>query len=110
MSRDTKTPTPSFASKTRFALAPVKVVRKLDFVARTTCIVCGAPLDVSYGAVMAVFAIGSEFVGCSCDACLNAETRAQLASLREQCDRGVEGQMTADFVGRRPGGRERRCR
>jgi hypothetical protein len=76
----------TFASKTSFVFAPVKAAHKLRYVARTTCIVCGATFEVTYGAVMATFTIGTELVGISCDACLSAESRARLASFRHDSE------------------------
>jgi hypothetical protein len=56
---------------------------RLTFVATTTCIGCGAAMTVRYGTVAAVFRVGQEFVGVSCDACLTPEARERLAQRRD---------------------------
>ena len=60
---------------------------RLAFVAATTCIGCGAATTVRYGALAAVFRVGQEFVGVSCDDCLSPEARARLAQRRNEAHR-----------------------
>ena len=69
--------------QTRFRLEQVKSQR-LSFVAETVCIRCGGTVHVPYGVVAAVFRVGPEFVGISCDACVDTDTRERLARLRER--------------------------
>lgn len=60
---------------------------RLAFVAATTCLGCGAAMTVRYRAVAAVFRVGQEFVGVSCDNCLTPEARARLAQRRNEAHR-----------------------
>jgi hypothetical protein len=65
----------------RFALEPVTSAR-LPFIAQVACVECRRRFTVRYGAIAAVFRIGSEVVAVCCDACLTADSRARLQQLR----------------------------
>jgi len=62
-------------------LEPV-VSKKLPFKAETTCVNCGDRMTVELGTVYATFRIGLEFVGVTCDGCIDERSRAIAEDLR----------------------------
>ena len=80
MSSEPRQPLPA-CGRTRFRIEAVTSAR-LPFIARTSCVMCGRPLVVPFGGIFATFRIGCEFVGVSCDGCLDDGSRAWIRHCR----------------------------
>ena len=71
------------AGATTFVLVPSLVADRIfDWQAETACLQCGGRFTLKRGGAAAVLRIGNEITGAVCPACLTAESRQRLESMR----------------------------